>query len=181
MVIDHWTSGITQRELAGWYHYVFDKFGYPSSSKSQRVFNGFRQFERLKGELNGMAKKQENKGHKPAMGTNSIRWVNQRILDEMYPAFDEFMDSQFRDFVGYLCNFASEGVSVSLKRGTDNDFMCTFIWRNVGDNSDETIGLSTFASTPEDALGGNIFKYIVLLDNGKSVPVSDDGGKRRVR
>lgn len=181
MFIHHWSDYIIDPKEWKWYEHKqarsqeFKHFPYKTNSRELGIF------ETILKDLRMMANERRKKTTRTATHDNSVRWVNVPISDDDYAGLEEFLDSKFADFIGYLCNLAERGISISLKPGRDDDYMCTFIWRRSDSEGEEQIGLSTFAVAAGDAIGGNLYKYFVLTREGTILPDKTDATRRRIR
>lgn len=143
--------------------------------------NKFRQLERIIKDIRIMAQNAKNKRKPSPRVNNELRWISVSLNDEDQAACDAWLDANVSQCLGYLCNIAERGFSCSLKPGRDEDYMAT-IFGDVGTSeAPDAIGVSAFAADPGDALAGVLYKFIVILDMGKSVPSRDDATKRRFR
>ena len=124
-----------------------------------------------------MAKKPVSKGQNYAKsGAGSVQWQNVNLSDDDAAALITWLDSEPDLLLDYV-RLVSEGYAVGVKPASNGDgFMATLI-SGVQSESGTAYGLSAYASSPYDALGALLYKFVSLL-GGEFRAVAPPSGRR---
>lgn len=156
----HWSAGFSS-ELR------YRKSGYRLNALLQTYFD----------EVMVMAKKQSTKGQNYAKsGAGSVQWQNVNLSDDDANAIATWLDSD-PDLLFEYVRLVSEGYAVGCKPASNGDgFMATII-SPVHSETGIAYGLSSYASSPFDALGALLYKFVTLL-GGEFSPTTVQSSRR---
>lgn len=111
-------------------------------------------------------------------GANSVQWVNVALSDDDVDQITQWLAQQ-PDFLSEYVRLVSEGYAVGVKPAREGDgYMATIISEARADGR-PAMGVSAYASTPYDALGCLLYKFVSKLAGEFPSTVSQSNRKFR--